>query len=150
MSSFLQVPITRFKGSYTGTKLTSDHHLVVVCANISYVFGVWDKCTHTTTKSIHYATQQLAEPIVRLEYQLRLAQSVADVPLKGKPAQEQWQKNADAIHSAVEPTIGTIPPTRCHKHQFCPELAQMSAKQRDLRRCINNTTDNQQRQQLKQ
>ena len=136
--------------SYTGTKLTSDHHLVVVCANIFRVFGVWGKCTRTTTKSIHYATQQLAEPIVRLEYQLRLAQSVAELPLKGKPAQEQWQNIADAIHSAVESAIGTIPPTRCHRHQFCPELAQMSAKQRDVRLCINITTDNQQRQQLKQ
>ena len=56
--------------SYAGTKLTSDHRLVVARANISRVFGVWGKCTRTTTKSIHYATQQLAEPVVRLEYQL--------------------------------------------------------------------------------
>ena len=102
--------------SYTGTKLTSDHHLVVVCANIFRVFGVWGKCTRTTTKSIHYATQQLAEPVICLEYQLRLAQSVADLPLKGKPAQEQWQNIADAIHSVAESTIGTIPPTQRHKH----------------------------------
>ena len=127
--------------SYDGTKLTSDC-LVVVRANISRVFGVWGKCTRTTTKSIHYATQQLAEPVIRLEYQLCLAQSVADLLLKAKPAQEQWQNITDATRSAAESTIGTIPQ---------PNAINISSVQswhrcllsRDLCLCINNTTDDQ-------
>ncbi len=63
---------------------------------------------------IHYATQQLAEPVVRLQYQLRLAQSITGIPLKDKPAQEQWQNITDTIHSAAESTIGTIPPSQHH------------------------------------
>ena len=135
--------------SYAGTKMSSDHRLVVARANISRIVGIWGKCAHTTTKSTNYATQQLAKPIVCLEYQLHLAQSVADLPLKGKSAQEQWQSTADAIHYAAESTIATVPPTQCHKRLFCPELAKMSTKQRDLCLCINTTTDDQQRQQLK-
>ena len=47
--------------SYAGTKLTSDHRLVVARTNISRTFGVWGKSVRTTTKTIHYATQQLAD-----------------------------------------------------------------------------------------
>ena len=122
---------------------------MVVRANISRVFGVWGKCTRTTTKSIHYAIQQLAEPVVRLEYQVRLAQSVADLPLKGKPAQEQWQNIADEFTLLQNLQLGLSLQPNSHKHQFCPDLAQISAKQRHLRLRINNTTDDQQRQQLK-
>ena len=48
---------------------------------------------------------------------------------RGKPAQEQWQNIVDAFHSAAKSTIKNIPSTQRHEHQFCPELAQMSAKQ---------------------
>ena len=43
-----------------------------------------------------------------------------------------------------------IPPSNYCKHQFFPNLAQTSTKQRDLRLCLNNTTYDRQRQQLKQ
>ncbi len=98
----------------------------------------------------HYATQQLAELVVRLEYQLHHSKCCCRPTTQRQTPQDQWQNIADAIHSAAESTIVTIPPTQRHKHHFCPELAQMSAKQRDLRLRINNTTDNQQWQQLKQ
>ena len=114
-----------------GTKLSSDHCLVIVRANTSCILGVWGKCARTTDKSIRYDTQQLSNPIVRLKYQLYLAQNVTDLSRNGKPVQEQWQNITDAIHFAAQSTIGTAPPTQHHKHHFCPELAQMSAKQRE-------------------
>ena len=136
--------------SYAGTKLTSDHRLVVARANTSRIFGAWGKCAHTTIKPTRYAVQQLAEPAVRIKYQLQLAQHMTNLQLNDKPAQEKWQHITDAILSAAKSVIGTVLPNKHRKHQFCPDLAQMSVKQRDLRLSINNTTDDQLRKQLKQ
>ena len=62
-----------------GTKLSSDHCLVIVRANTSCIFGVCGKSARTTVKSIRYDTQQLSNPIIRLKYQLYLAQNVTDL-----------------------------------------------------------------------
>lgn len=71
---------------------------------------------------------------------------MTDLQLNEKPAQEQWQHITGAIQSAAKSVIMTIPPCKHCKHQFYPNLAQMSAKQRDLN--IPNTTDDQQHRQL--
>ena len=132
--------------SYAGTKLTSDHRLVVT----SHIFVAWGKCARITTKPTRYAVQQLAEPAVRIKYQLQIAQHMTNLQLNDKPAPEKLQHITDAILFAAKSVIGTVPPNKHCKHQFCPDLAQMSVKQRDLRLSINNTTDNQQCKQLKQ
>ena len=106
--------------------------------------------SHKCTKSIHYATQQLAEPVIRLEYQLRLVQTVlqtyhskANQPKNnGRTSQTQFTlwRNLQSGPS-LQPSVINI--SSVQSWQRC-------LKQRSLRLHINNTTDNQQQQQLKQ
>ena len=133
--------------SYAGTKVNSDHKLVIGRMKIVGHQLIRKKTLKQPAKiNVHKLSRDME---IREKYKSNLMNSLNKEEDTNKTPQERWNEIQAIIKKAGMESAGTTERTQHPNREPDREITEMSNKQKDLRLQIQNTTDEAKRQQLK-
>ena len=124
--------------SYSGTRLTSDHRLVVTSVTIPPIHK------HTARRKLSPKMEKFnvfklaSDKNERIKYQIELKNRIESISTFSSVV-EKWAALSESIKETARETIGTIKTRKTKKE--CPLLEKLSVDQQKLRIQIANTTD---------
>ena len=131
---------------YAGTVVDSDHKRVI---RLNRVFGLRGR----TRSTKRYPVESLSNAVIARNYKFHLTSCMNEVNTKLETtdtAQNRTDSIVTAIHKAALSSNRITPPTRSNWQAVCHDITRMSHEQNMLRPRIDNTTDIESRNSLKQ